>query len=65
MSKILHSLIQPKCPPYDPIEWETWPIPQRAQAVCLTWVKQGFGAPPSVYIFYLVKMAIVVATYTN
>ena len=58
MWTFLHRLIQPKAPPYDPLEWEQWPISKRAQAVCLAWIKQGFGAPISVYLFYLVKIIL-------
>ena len=56
----LLKLITPISPPYDPLEWENWPLPQRAKAVCEAWALQGFGAPASVYLFYLFKLAFYV-----
>ena len=58
MWTFLQHLIQPKSPPYNALEWEKWPISKRAQAVCLAWIKQGFGAPASVYLFYLIKIIL-------
>ena len=58
MNSFLKTLIQPKAPPYTPEEWERSSLNHRAKAVCLAWIEQGFGAPFSVYLFYLIKIGI-------
>ncbi len=49
----------PAAPPYDVLDWETRPWPERVQMVCRAWAIQGYGAPLWVYAAYVVKIALV------
>ena len=53
-------LLQPKPLPYDFAAWRKLPFPERARMVCQVWALQGFGAPPTVMLFYLLKIALYV-----
>jgi len=56
MSK-LDSFLNPAELPYDIDEWKKLPFHLRAKKVCEAWAMQGFGAPPAVAIFYVLKIA--------
>lgn len=49
------SLLDPHPFPFDFDEWKTQPFHVRAKWLCQAWAIQGFGAPRSVYLFYVVK----------
>lgn len=50
-------LIAPTPTPYDPLEWDTLPLPEKLKWVCRAWVVQGYGTPPAIYGAYLLKIA--------
>jgi len=49
---------QPTPPPYDPLEWDQKPFPEKARMVCQAWAIQGYGTPLAIYLFYALKMAL-------
>jgi hypothetical protein len=49
-------LLAPAPPPYDPIEWSTKPLTERARMVCQAWALQGYGTPLAVYVLYALKL---------
>jgi hypothetical protein len=51
------SLMSPLAPPYDPLEWEKKPWPEKAQMVCAAWAMQGYGSPIGAYALYAFKVA--------
>ena len=53
-------LLDPKPPPYAPLEWATKPLAERGRMVCAAWAIQGYGSPISVYVLYAVKAALYV-----
>lgn len=55
--------ISPQSPPYDPLQWVKEPLPIRAKQVCHAWILQGFGAPLSIYAFYVIKVAFYIAAW--
>ena len=55
MKKWIRSKMSPTPPPYNPYEWRKLPLKDRAKLACQAWAMQGFGAPLSVYLFYLFK----------
>lgn len=50
-------LLDPIPPPYDPLEWVTRPLPDKARLVCRSWALQGYGTPVAIYFVYLLKLA--------
>ncbi|MEM7135948.1 MAG: DUF3556 domain-containing protein [Myxococcota bacterium] len=58
------SLMKPILPDFDIEEWSRKPWPERLKMVCQDWVIQGYGTPPLVYLFYLVKVAFYVWMWT-
>ncbi|MCB9230875.1 MAG: DUF3556 domain-containing protein [Bacteroidia bacterium] len=59
----LKSLLSPRSLPFDFEEWKTQPFPQRVKMICQAWAVQGYGAPPSVYLFYLLKIGIYIGLW--
>ena len=59
----IKSRLTPTPPPYDPFEWLQLPLSERAKLSCHAWALQGFGAPLSVYLFYLIKIIVYVAVW--
>lgn len=55
------NLPTPTLPPFNPLDWRDASWPTKVRLMAQSWVVQGFGAPGSVYWFYLVKMALFVA----
>lgn len=53
-------LLTPKAAEFDLEDWLQRPYPERVRMMCQTWAMQGFGAPPAVYLFYVVKIALYV-----
>ncbi|MFT5196979.1 MAG: hypothetical protein ACI9EW_001346 [Cellvibrionaceae bacterium] len=49
-------LLAPQNLPYDYDEWRQQPFHIRAKMVCQAWAIQGYGAPPAVYGFYILKV---------
>ena len=50
--------LKPIPPPYDPLEWETKPFPERCRMVCNAWALQGYGTPLAVYAVYVLKILL-------
>lgn len=42
--------------PYDYDDWVKQPFHIQAKMVCQAWAVQGYGAPPAIYAFYLLKI---------
>lgn len=57
------SLLQPKAPPYDPLEWVKRPFAERARMVCAAWALQGYGTPLGAYAIYAVKLLFYVGAW--
>lgn len=53
-------ILDPIPPPYDPLEWEKLPFPEKSRLVCRSWALQGYGTPLSAYVFYLLKLVLYV-----
>ena len=51
-------MLNPIPPPYDPLEWETKPWPEKARMVCAAWAMQGYGSPIGAYAFYAFKVVL-------
>ncbi len=49
-------LLAPQPLPYDYDDWLNQPFHIRAKWVCQAWAVQGYGAPPAVYTFYILKI---------
>lgn len=56
-------LLDPKPLPFDFKEWKQKPFGQRCQMLCEAWALQGYGSPPSVYLFYILKMGLYVGLW--
>lgn len=56
-------LISPQALPFDYEEWQQKPFAERATMLCQAWAVQGYGAPVSVYLFYLLKIAAYVGLW--
>ncbi len=50
-------LLSPTPTPYDPLEWEQLPLPEKLKWVCRAWVVQGYGTPVAIYGAYGLKVA--------
>ncbi len=50
-------MLKPRPPPYDVAEWEKQPFETRLKMVCGAWALHGYGAPISVYLAYVLKIA--------
>ena len=53
--------LKPVPPPYDPLEWEKLPFPEKARQACLSWAMQGYGTPLAIYLVYALKIGLYVA----
>ncbi len=53
--------IDPTLPPYDPLDWQQQPFPQRARMVCTAWATQGYGTPVAIFLAYGLKIAAFIA----
>ena len=52
--------LKPTPPPYDPLEWDQQPFPEKARMVCRAWAMQGYGTPVAVYLIYAIKIVLYV-----
>jgi hypothetical protein len=57
---LLDKILSPAQLPYDYQEWKNLPFTERAKKVCQAWAMQGFGAPFSVVLFYVLKITFYV-----
>jgi hypothetical protein len=55
--------LDPAAPPYDPLEWEKKPLPEKSRMVCQAWAIQGYGAPLAVYALYAVKVLFYIGVW--
>ncbi|MEL6251270.1 MAG: DUF3556 domain-containing protein [Bacteroidota bacterium] len=53
-------LLAPQTFPFDFEEWKKKPFPIRVKMLCQAWATQGYGAPVSVYVFYILKIVLYV-----
>jgi hypothetical protein len=58
IKSLLHSLLSPVAPPYDALEWEQRPFPERCRLACQSWALQGYGSPLSIVFAYALKVAL-------
>ncbi len=56
-------LLTPSLPPFDLNEWVALPYRERLRLMCQDWAMQGFGAPPAVYGFYVLKIGFYVGMW--
>ena len=63
MPSFLRSWFTPVAPPYDPLEWEKKPFPERCRLVCQAWALQGYGSPVSVVLAYALKVVLLGAAW--
>lgn len=63
MRDLLRSLVTPLAPPYDPLEWEKAPFPERCRQACQAWALQGYGSPLGVYGVYALKAGLFIAAW--
>lgn len=56
-------ILQPTPPPYDPLEWEKRPFPERARMVCEAWAIQGYGSPVVIYAVYALKVLFYIGVW--
>ena len=63
MAGIFRSFITPTAPPYDALEWEKLPFPERCRLVCQAWAVQGYGSPLSVTLVYALKAGLFIAAW--
>ena len=63
MRELLRSFITPLAPPYDPLEWEKAPFPERCKQACQAWALQGYGSPLGVYAVYALKVGLFIAAW--
>ena len=57
------SLISPAPLPFDFNKWKQKPFAERVTMLCQAWAIQGYGAPVSVYTFYLLKIAFYIGMW--
>jgi hypothetical protein len=57
------NILRPIPPPYDALEWQKKPFPEKSRLVCQAWAIQGYGTPAGVYGFYLAKIAVYVGIW--
>jgi len=63
MLSILNALVLPVAPPYDALEWEKKPFPERCRLVCQAWALQGYGSPPTVVLAYALKVLALIGAW--
>jgi hypothetical protein len=56
-------LLQPIPPPYDALEWEKKPFPEKCRMVCQAWALQGYGSPIGAVVLHAVKVAFYVGVW--
>jgi len=58
------NLLAPTAPPYDPLEWEKKPFPEKCRMVCEAWALQGYGSPTSALVLYALKIVFYVGMWS-
>ncbi|MBL8955928.1 MAG: DUF3556 domain-containing protein [Myxococcaceae bacterium] len=53
-------LLDPKPPPYEPLEWLKAPFDVRGRQSCEAWALDGYGSPLGIYGVYLAKVFLYV-----
>jgi hypothetical protein len=53
-------LLDPVPPPYDALEWDRKPFPEKSRMVCESWALQGYGTPIAAFGVYALKIALYV-----
>jgi transmembrane protein DUF3556 len=56
-------LLTPTPPPYDALEWEKRPFPEKCRMVCEAWALQGYGSPVGALVLYAVKVAFYIGMW--
>ncbi|MEL7341032.1 MAG: DUF3556 domain-containing protein, partial [Bacteroidota bacterium] len=56
-------LLQPKPLPFTYAEWKQQPFNRRCQMLCEAWALQGYGSPPLVFVFYILKIGVYVGLW--
>lgn len=56
-------LLDPVPTPYDPLEWDAKPFPEKARLVCQAWALQGYGTPVAAFALYALKVALYVGVW--
>ncbi|MEM7334806.1 MAG: DUF3556 domain-containing protein [Chloroflexota bacterium] len=51
-------ILTPKPFPFDYEDWKKRPFNERAKMLCQAWAVQGYGAPLSAYLFYVLKIGL-------
>jgi Transmembrane protein of unknown function (DUF3556) len=51
-------LLDPVPPPYDALEWDRKPFPEKSRMVCQSWALQGYGTPVAVFGVYALKVVL-------
>lgn len=57
------SLLKPAPFPFDFDQWKREPFHVRSKMLCQAWAVQGFGAPPTVILFYVLKTLFFIAMW--
>jgi hypothetical protein len=55
--------LNPVLPPYDALEWQSKPLPEKIRLACQAWAVQGYGTPTAIYGLYLLKIAFYVGAW--
>ncbi len=53
-------LLDPVPPPYDALEWDQKPFPEKSRMVCRSWALQGYGTPIAAFALYAFKVLLYV-----
>ena len=56
-------ILAPKPLPFDFENWKQKPFAERVKMLCIAWATQGYGAPFSTYVFYIVKIGFYVGMW--
>lgn len=56
-------ILNPRPLPFTYEEWKNQSHSQRLKMLCTVWATQGYGAPISVYIFYLLKIGLYIGIW--
>lgn len=52
-----------KALPFDFEDWKQQPFTQRVKMLCAAWATQGYGAPMSGYLFYVLKIGLYIGVW--
>ncbi|MEM7538546.1 MAG: DUF3556 domain-containing protein [Chloroflexota bacterium] len=58
------NILQPQSLPLAFNDWKQLPYRERIKILCQVWAVQGYGAPPAVYGFYLLKIVFYIWMWT-